>query len=328
MKWMFLIYINLFLNEYVFSNDIELGRVNWLRDLKEAQLASRKNDKPILILFQEVPGCATCKNYGSNVLSHPLIVEAIETHFIPLCIHNNKSGKDREALELFSEPSWNNPVVRIVDVNLKPIVDRINGNYSSFGLVTKINASLIKLGIAVPEYLNLLEDEMKAHQSGLQHATIGMYCFWSGEKTYGKMKGVVATKAGFINGAEVVEIQYNPYETNLQEIINTGKRNNCADKLYANETMNMNSGIPVSKPGSFRIDPETKYYLYKSDYKYIPMTELQAARANSLLAEGKSCESVLSPRQIALFQKQKTIHKSKLKNQIGKDMNLGWYEEN
>lgn len=326
MKLLLLIFILCSIKLTVIAGDIELGKVNWMRDLKEAQLASRKSNKPILILFQEVPGCATCRNYGTNVLSHPLIVEAIETHFIPLCIHNNKSGKDREALELFSEPRWNNPVVRIVDGNLKPIVDRISGNYSSYGLLTRINASLMKLGIKVPEYMNLLEEEFRGHQAGLQSATIGMYCFWSGEKTYGNAKGVIATKAGFMNGAEVVEIKYNPNVTNLNELINTGKGNNCADKLYADHGMNMNTGIPISKPGSFRIDPETKYYLYKSDYKYIPMTELQAARANSLLGEGKPCESVLSPRQLALFQKQKTIPKSKLKNQIGREMSVAWYE--
>ena len=58
---------------------IELGTVNWLRDFDQAIAESQKQQKPVFILFQEVPGCATCQNYGSNVLSHPLIAEAIET---------------------------------------------------------------------------------------------------------------------------------------------------------------------------------------------------------------------------------------------------------
>ncbi len=326
MKTLFIIWVCIFASCDTMASDIELGKVKWLRDLKEAQISSKNLSKPILILFQEVPGCSTCKNYGSQVLSHPLIVEAIETYFVPLCIHNNKKGKDSEALQFFSEPSWNNPVVRIVDSNLNGIVDRINGNYSEFGLITKINTTLLKLGIKIPEYLNILEEEFKAKQTGLEHATISMYCFWTGEKTYGKVKGVVATNAGFMNGSEVVDILYNPNETNLNELINIGKKNNSADKLYSNNISIHKVTIPVQKQGTFRIDAETKYYLYQSDYKFVPMTALQATRANSMLAEGKSCEFILSPGQINLFKKNKSIKNSKLKNQIGRDIILAWYE--
>src|SRR6187401_3636489 len=97
------------------NNPIELGDVQWLRSFDEAQAKSKKEGKPILILFQEIPGCETCKNYGSNVLTQPLIVEAIETEFIPLAIHNNKGGHDAEILRRFNEAAWNNPVVHIVD---------------------------------------------------------------------------------------------------------------------------------------------------------------------------------------------------------------------
>lgn len=308
------------------SSDIELGKVSWLRDLKKAQSVSREQKKPILILFQEVPGCGTCKNYGSNVLSHPLIVEAIETYFVPLCIYNNKTGKDAEVLKYFSEPSWNNPVVRIVDNNLNPIVDRLHDNYSSYGLVSKINTSLIKLGNNIPIYLSLLETELKAHQTGIEHVTIGMYCFWTGEKTYGALKGVVSTNAGFMNGSEVVEILYNPKETNLNELLNTGKKNKSADKIFTENTSINSINIPIEKSGTFKVDPENKYYIYKSDYKFIPMTQIQSARANSLLAEGKSCESVLSPRQILKYEQLKTIPKSSLKNNIGRDIIQAWYE--
>lgn len=310
---------------YIFSSDIELGKVKWLRDLNEARIASKQSNKPILILFQEVPGCSTCKNYGNKVLSHPLIVEAIESFFIPLCIHNNKGGKDGEALQLFSEPSWNNPVVRIVNKELKPIVDRINGNYTEYGLVSKITAALISLGITVPTYLNLLEEELKAGQIGVEHTTIGMYCFWTGEKTFGKAKGVVATNAGYMNGAEVVDIFYNPNETNLNELINIGKKNNSADRLYSISSTNLNTKIPVQKPGSFRVDSETKYYLFNSEYKYVPMTAIQATRANSLLADGKSCETILSPRQIDWYRNLK--NKTKSRNQIGRNIIEAWYGE-
>ena len=68
------------------QNPVELGDVHWMRNYDEAVAESKRQCKPILILFQEVPGCQTCRQYGSEVLTHPLIVEAIETHFIPLAI--------------------------------------------------------------------------------------------------------------------------------------------------------------------------------------------------------------------------------------------------
>jgi len=75
------------------KNPEELGKVQWNRTLEEAQKMAIRDKKPIFILFQEIPGCGTCKNYGTEVLSHPLIAEAIETFFIPLAIHNNKNGR-------------------------------------------------------------------------------------------------------------------------------------------------------------------------------------------------------------------------------------------
>ena len=81
------------------KNPIELGTVHWLRSMEEAQAKSKKENKIILILFQEIPGCQTCQQYGSEVLSNPLIAETIETYFVPLAIYNNLGGADAEVLQ-------------------------------------------------------------------------------------------------------------------------------------------------------------------------------------------------------------------------------------
>ena len=125
------------------NNPVELGSVHWLRSYDEAVQKSKAESKPILILFQEIPGCQTCRMYGS-VLTHPLLVEAIESEFIPLAIHNNKGGTDAETLKRFNEPAWNNPVVRIVDANGKDVVARLNGNYSAAGLASTMSQAIIK----------------------------------------------------------------------------------------------------------------------------------------------------------------------------------------
>ena len=95
------------------------------------------------------------------------------------------------------------------------------------------------------------------------------------------------------------------------------------DRLFTNENIKNNS-IPIKKPSAFKQDAETKYYLYKSDYKYIPMTDMQATKLNAALGNGLKDDSMLSPKQIQYYNSIKDKDKSKLKNQIGKGIVDGW----
>ena len=266
------------------SNPVELGKVKWLRSYEEAIAQSKKECKPILILFQEVPGCGTCQKYGNEVLSHPLLVEAIETHFVPLAIFNNKGGADAEVLRLYNEPSWNNPVVRIVDDKGKDVVSRVSGNYSALGLASAMTTSLIKSNGKAPVYLQLLTDELSAKSRGTQTHTYSMYCFWTGEALFGKVNGVVATTAGWQNGREVVKVEYDPAIISLSQL----------------DQIALGSSCKKSAEGSFRTDQTPKYYLSNNKLKSVPMTELQKSRVNSALAEGQNAETFLSPRQIQI----------------------------
>ena len=267
-------------------NPVELGDVHWLRSYDEAQARSKKEGKPILILFQEVPGCETCRNYGIDVLTHPLIVEAIETEFIPLAIHNNKGGHDAEILKRFQEPAWNNPVVRVVDSEGSNILPRLSGNYSAAGLTGLMTSALIKQKGKAPMYMQLLADELSAQQKMTSKATYSMYCFWTGEALFGKLNGVIRTTAGFEGGKEVVAVEYNPSIISKSELDKIAQSQKCA----------------VSGGGSFHADATPKYYLSNSEYKVVPMTEIQKCRVNSALAEKQDPRAFLSARQIAFLK--------------------------
>ncbi len=56
------------------SNPPELGAVTFSRDFDGSLVQSKETGKPIFLLFQEIPGCSTCTNFGKNVLSHPKLV--------------------------------------------------------------------------------------------------------------------------------------------------------------------------------------------------------------------------------------------------------------
>ena len=292
----------------------ELGQVHWIRDLDLGRAEAQKSGKPILILFQEVPGCSNCTRYGNSTLSHPLIVEAIETYFVPVCIFNNKGGKDAEALKIFNEPAWNNPVVRIVRTDNQDVVLRMPNFNSALQLVNGMRRALDLSGVEAPRYLELLEEELSARESGLQTATFSMYCFWTGEGAFGAIPGVIETEPGFQDGKEVVKVQFDPAVISRADL-----ERQTQPKSF--KTCAKNEG--------FRSDKEPKYYLAQTDYQYVPMTSLQACRANSLVGKNQSPDALLSPRQLNLLKKISEDPKKGWKSQIGcKDLAMAWKEIN
>ena len=277
------------------AQHVELGKVKWMRSYEEAIEASKKFKKPILILFQEVPGCATCKDYGKNALSNDFIVAAIENEFIPLCIFNNKGGEDGKILAKYGEPTWNNPVVRIVNEKGIDIVDRLSSNYSVDGL-----ASLMTLALRdkTPEYLRVFMDGLQLERGEFEEAIFSMYCFWSGEVKLGQIEGVLQTEAGFMNREEVVRVRYDKERISLRELSERAKENACLWNAYTDREEDhkyLKAAREVRKMSNFRLDKEDKYYLRQTEFFNRSMTPVQATKANALLGQGKSCESVFPP---------------------------------
>lgn len=308
----------------------ELGAVNWRRDFDQSFADANQVGKPVLILFQEVPGCSTCRNYGNHVLSHPLIVEAIETLFVPVVVHNNKGGKDAQMLKYFGEPSWNNPVARIVNSDKTDVLPRLNGNYTAAGLVDYMLRGLDLYNQVAPQYLQLLQEELSAELRGTERATVSMFCFWSGEGKLGQVDGVVGTKAGWMDSKEVVQVEYDPRQISYDELIKTAKNAQCASHVYTENTQQkalakkVVGNNAVKDVERFRLDREPKYYLSKTHYRYVPMTDLQATRANSLIGKGTSPEALLSPQQVALAQKIKANPRADWQDAIEVDFIKAW----
>ncbi len=287
----------------------ELGKVRWYRDYEVALGVAEREQKQVLILFQEVPGCATCRNYGHNVLSHPLMVEAIENLFVPLAIFNNVRGKDRVILNQFGEPSWNNPVVRMINSEGENLIPRIAGDYSAITLCRKMKEVLAQNRVQIPEYLNLLEQELAAEASGgVEETYFKMYCFWSGEMQLGAVDGVLYTESGFMRGSEVVKVRYDKNHIGKSELTDYAASNNCR---------------PISKSSTYRVaTKDLHYYLQNSDYKYLPLTALQATKINSALGDNRSAEGYLSPKQLKYLHYVKG--KTTAKVLFNKDVRTAW----
>lgn len=189
------------------DNPIEVGKVSWNRDLPAALNLSKETGKPIFALFQEVPGCAGCKQFGKDVLSDNGIVETIEKNFVPLLIHNNKGGKDAEVLRKYNEPAWNFQVVRFLDSEGKDLIPRKDRIWTAAELIPRMEAALEKAGRT-----------QAANPPKTSRLALCQHCFWTGEMKIGAIKGVTRTEAGFFDGREVTLVEFDPTRTTIAEI--------------------------------------------------------------------------------------------------------------
>jgi hypothetical protein len=273
------------------GNPHELGTVTWLRDWDMAATRSRADGRPLFVLFQEVPGCATCVGFGQGALSNPRLVEAIETLFVPLAIHNNKPGADKQVLDRFGEPAWNNPVVRFTDADGNDWIPRKDGVWSEGELVRRMVSALEKSGRAVPAWLRVAADEIDVDDR--RRLYLSMHCFWEGEARLGAMEGVLATRAGFLEGREVVEVTYDAGRIEASRLVAEARQRGVTGDAWESLTVPFREA-PTS---------DQKRHLAGTRWEKAPdLTPLQSARINSALADGKDPSAYLTPRQAAALK--------------------------
>ena len=144
------------------GNPIEVGDVRWERDLEAAIKNSANSGKPVLVLFQEIPGCSGVRQFGREVLTNPSLVEAIENEFYPVLIYNNrKGGMDEQLLKRFNEPAWNYQVIRFLDAKGRDIIPRKDRIWTVSGVASRMIEALTVANRPVPEYLKVLSQNQQ-----------------------------------------------------------------------------------------------------------------------------------------------------------------------
>ncbi|WP_449470102.1 VPGUxxT family thioredoxin-like (seleno)protein, type 2 [Sphingobium chungangianum] len=266
-----------------FREHRELGEVAWLRDYDRGLALAAEQRKPVLLLFQEVPGCSTCVRFGQDVLTHPLMVELIADRFIPVAIFNNRPGRDAELLDRYNEPSWNNPVVRFLASDGAELVPKLADRYDALGLHEKITAALEMTGEHVPGYFRLLGRDLLLEYGLGKCVTYMTPCFWSGETSLAQHAAVISTDAGWVDGEEAVRVRFDPRMVPGQDL----------DEYAQNE------GFTAIDGSKFQIDREPQFYLRKSPARHLPLTAAQRTQVNLALPYRGSLEELLSPQQCA-----------------------------
>jgi Thioredoxin-like len=243
------------------AQPVELGTVHFLRSFDEALAQARALNKPILVLFDEVPGCSTVRGFGKEVLSDASVVEMIEDHFVAVAIFNNTGGEDLKVLQQFQEPAWNNPVVRILDSTQRPIAPRFDGPYD------------------LTSFKNYLQSATASAPTRDSKVTFAVPCFWECEAQFGKILGITSTRVGFSHGHEVVEVQFNPSVVSKESLLSRARETNCSSQVFgADESIRYS-------------ESDTKYYLKKSKYFRADASEAEQIKVNAALRFGENIEA-------------------------------------
>lgn len=230
-----------------------------------------------------------------------MLVEALEDEFIPLLVFNNQPGRDDELRQRFTEPAWNNPVLRFLDADGKDVLARRDGIWSSAAVAARLVDALTAAKRPVPAYLANLAAELAQPRA---QALFTMYCYWEGEAAFGAIEGVVATRAvdlpAAVTGTGKVEegvlVDYLPGRVTSAELIAAWKKLACADRDLSGDAQAITAAI-AAKPS------DRKHALRATPLWRLPMTPLQQARANAALAAGGDPLASLSPRQARLARR-------------------------
>jgi len=271
------------------DNPVEAGLVDWGRDFEAARMTSRETGRPIFMLFQEIPGCSGCREFGAEVLSHPLIVEAVEDLFVPMLVYNNRrGGMDAELLRAYDEPAWNFQVVRFLDATGKDIIPRKDRVWSIGGIAARMAETLEAADRPVPLYLRAL---VGTHdQGGREEKTFAMACFWTGERLIGQIEGVLTTEAGWLGRHEVVRVDYDPDVISAGELQRAASRVDCLDKTHEA------GDAPYRKA---RPSDQKRQLIRWPDVRELPgITEMQLTKINAIApTDRERALAWLSPRQ-------------------------------
>lgn len=284
------------------DNPVEIGSVHWGRDLGAALETSAGTGRPVLVLFQEVPGCSGCRTFGGTVLTEPLLVEAMEDDFVPVFIYNNRGGEDSKILERFGEPAWNFQVIRFLDVDGRDIIPRRDGVWSVAGVARRMVDALEAADRPAPKYLRAVAAGFDTADHGV--SAFAVHCFWAGEVALGRIDGVVETEAGWIDRREVTRVVYDRRKLSAQSLAEMAREADSALEVYLpGDEAGRLKGIdaePLDGRYSKAPVPDQKKQLQQwPAIREVPgLTEMQLTKINAFLPAGRAAALAwLSPRQ-------------------------------
>lgn len=145
-------------------------------------------------------------------------------------------------------------------------------------------------------------------------AVFGMDDSALGEVEFAGLDGIISTQAAFLGQQRIVEVSYDSGRLCFCSPIRYALRRNIGDIIYYQsndervaammEVARVNETSKVTEfLGTIQLDYDPKRALRRSLLRFVPLTGLQATRANRLVHLGRFNEAmhILSPRQGLIF---------------------------
>ena len=122
-------------------------------------------------------------------------------------------------------------------------------------------------------------------------ATFAMHCFWEGQVKLGALPGVVHTRAGWLDGEEVVQVDFDPKAISYKKLVRQADELSCAGTVFAISNQQVAVARDLVSNRMKRVAKKTRardakptddlYHLRKSSSRYLPLTRGQGNRINA-----------------------------------------------
>lgn len=277
--------------------------------LEDARHESRSRNTPIFVVEVNDRDATD----GRNALSHPLVVEAAETLFVCVQHRLRRTVVNNAGMRCLT-------VVRCLNQNGVDLVTPIHGDLLCIAKVASAMVEALQaMGLRAPTYLQLLEAEHSGRTcegpSGVmrrtdRQAVFGMESFTRGEVEFAGLEGVLETLAGYHNHDQVVRVTYDSSRLSYCRLVQYALEHDRVNTLYFQSTEERVVGIIELKLANSKVNltklsgkilpsADPKHALRTTMLRFVPMTALQATRANRLVEMGAFNEAMhlLSPRQ-------------------------------
>jgi hypothetical protein len=303
----------------------ELGAIQYLHNkIVNAKDHAKECGLPILCVEAEAPGDIDA---GNEVLSHPLVVESAETLFVtvaPIIESKNNCNRYRPSKE---RKAWYT-TISFLDKDGNELVPCIGGDQLCTAvLVESMIKSLRLLDLTVPSYLEILREEESGKQMVLpngvvkridRQAMFGVEDHATGEVELGGLDGVLQTEAGCFEGQRVIRVAYDSKSLSYGKLLQFALSQKVGNVIYYQSqdervAIQMETSRMYEKPEAVKLDEQARFCpihdsksaLRKTEMRYVPLTDLQAMRANRLIHMGSfnKATHLLSPRQGVILMK-------------------------
>ena len=283
-----------------------LGRVRWIEDFDKALVMSREHALPLLVFAQEKDSSEEAAKREDTVLRHPLIVEMVEILFVPVAVRADSSER-RVFLERLGEVTGDETVIMIRDSREEDLVPRLSWDGSAGTLLETVISAYRRTEKPVPRYVKILHGEHSSHEKH-ESAMFPVHCFWAGEVELGPEEGVLHTLPGRTEDGEAIEVVFDASVTSYGQLLEKTRAFGLSESAYWKNARQRDTAERVfgeenvKKAGRFNTDTRPKYYLSRTNYKYVPMTDRQAILVNSDLFFENDPARHLSGRQLQIFE--------------------------